>query len=134
KKGKKGKANKPFADDTDVDTPETAEPLPREATEEGAPISADVPANDTIADVSVKKSKKDKKGKRKSLSRAVSDTQESQESQAAPAAEPTPEVEEMALSNDAPSILEKTDELPEVELPVSPEAPPSKEVPTSPSR
>ncbi|KAL8869187.1 MAG: hypothetical protein Q9174_004457, partial [Haloplaca sp. 1 TL-2023] len=131
KKAKKGKSNKSFAEAPDVDTTRTVEALQQEAVEEEAPVSVDLPASDMMEDVSVKKSKKDKKGKRKGLSRSISDMQESQESQAAPAAEPTPEVEEMALSNDAPSILEKTDELHEVELPTSPEAPSSTAIPTS---
>ncbi|KAI4170866.1 MAG: hypothetical protein LQ343_004630 [Gyalolechia ehrenbergii] len=100
-----------------VKTPENLEP--EESIQEEVPISKGTSASKPVEEFSVKKSKKDKKIKRKGLSRSASDIQE-EEPQSTPLAEEPKE--EMAISNDAPSILEKTDQLPHIEVPTTSEA------------
>ncbi|KAL8949587.1 MAG: hypothetical protein Q9222_004314, partial [Ikaeria aurantiellina] len=78
---------------------------------------ADIPRNND-EDLSFEPSKKDKKKKkRKSLSRAASDSlQEDVTAIAKPA-----DTGEMAMTGAAPSILEKADGLPAIEMPMSPD-------------
>ncbi|KAI4183306.1 MAG: hypothetical protein L6R41_005472 [Letrouitia leprolyta] len=118
KKKKKGKKSK-SADEAVARTSKNPEDIPPEVSMvDKAPIAAELPlANEPVEEFSAKKSKKDKKSKRKGLSRSASDLQE-EESPITPMVEDRKE--EMALSNDAPSILEKTDQLPPIELPMSP--------------
>ncbi|KAL8930466.1 MAG: hypothetical protein Q9208_000650 [Pyrenodesmia sp. 3 TL-2023] len=86
-----------------------------------APIAEGISAIEPLDGPSSKKSKRDKKSKRKGLLRTSSDVQEEEETQ------PTPDVEdtytgEMVITDDAPSILERSDPLPSIEMPATPEA------------
>ncbi|KAL8718654.1 MAG: hypothetical protein Q9225_004237, partial [Loekoesia sp. 1 TL-2023] len=120
KKKKKGKKSKSM-DDAASATAETSENVePLAAIEGEASVAQEVSANEPVDEFSVKKSKKDKKSKRKNLSRSVGNLQE-EKPESMPVVE-EPKEEEMTISNDAPSILEKTDQLPSIEMPTTSEA------------
>ncbi|KAI4148177.1 MAG: hypothetical protein L6R39_002865 [Caloplaca ligustica] len=118
KKKKKGKNSKSPDDAVSADTGRNIQPSA--PTESGVPVSEQVPASEPVEDLSVKQSKKDKKSKRKGLSRSKSDVEEEprEESRDAPIVEEPSNVEEMAMTEDAPSILKKTDQLPSMEMPM----------------
>ncbi|KAL9030202.1 MAG: hypothetical protein Q9196_001646, partial [Gyalolechia fulgens] len=119
KKKKKGKKSK-SADEAVTAAVKIHESLQREEPiQEELPVPKETSASEPIEEISVKKSKKAKKIKRKGFSRSASDIQE-EESQSTPLAEEP--IEEMAISNDAPSIVEKTDKLAPIEMPTTPEA------------
>ncbi|KAL9588114.1 MAG: hypothetical protein Q9203_003070, partial [Teloschistes exilis] len=118
-KKKKGKKSKPK--DTDTAKHEASEPAESIKGEASAP--KEVPESDPWEGFAVKKSKKDKKGKHKDLQRSDTEVQELPHS--TPVVEGTPEVREMSITDKAPSIFQKTDKLPNIEIPSSPQVPSS---------
>lgn len=121
KKGKKSKSK-------DIDTAKHEASEPAESIEGEASAPKEVPESDPWEGFAVKESKKDKKGKRKDLQRSDTDVQELPHS--APVVEGTPEVREMSITDKAPSIFQKTDKLPIVEIPSSPQVPSSATLPS----
>ncbi|KAL8881349.1 MAG: hypothetical protein Q9198_001436, partial [Flavoplaca austrocitrina] len=78
--------------------------------------------NVPVDELETKKSRKDKKGKRKGLSRSASDFEEPETQHNNPSAIEEPADAAMAMTDNAPSILEKPDQLPSLEMLMSPEA------------
>ncbi|KAI4252265.1 MAG: hypothetical protein LQ352_004382 [Teloschistes flavicans] len=107
--------------DADIAKHETSEP--KESIEGEASSAKEVIENDSFEEFAVKTSKK---GKRKGPQRSDSDVQEVGEAQGARA----PEGKEMTITDEAPSIFQQTDKLPNTELPVSPQVPFSAALPS----
>ncbi|KAL9018777.1 MAG: hypothetical protein Q9185_003931 [Variospora sp. 1 TL-2023] len=121
KKNNKGKTSKIPGDvaNAKIETLESQQPsTPLEPT---SPIPTEVLSSEPLEEFSAKKSKKDKKGKRKGDSRTSSQIQAGQESQNSPITVESTQSEEMAIADNAPSIFEKTNELPSIEIPIRPD-------------
>ncbi|KAL9007893.1 MAG: hypothetical protein Q9180_009563, partial [Flavoplaca navasiana] len=89
--------------------------------------------NVPVNEFETKKSRKDKKGKRKGLLRSATDFEEAETQQDKPLAIEEPAGAAMAMTDNAPSILEKPDQLPSLEMPKSPEAQETLPIPIKPS-
>ena len=89
--------------------------------------------NVPVDEFETEKSRKDKKGKRKGLSRSASDFEEAETQQNNPFAIEEPADAAMAMTDNAPSILDKPDQLPSLEMPKSPESLETMPIPTKPS-
>ncbi|CAO1597466.1 hypothetical protein XANCAGTX0491_001273 [Xanthoria calcicola] len=114
KKAKKGEKSK-MINDSDV------KKLQEQPVEIGTPVASDLSQDEPVEEFSAKKSKKDRKSKRQDLSRSASVLEPSNTQQ-------HPLDAGMAMTDNAPSLLEKIDQLPhlgtqnlpEVEQSISP--------------
>ncbi|KAL8788154.1 MAG: hypothetical protein Q9213_001793, partial [Squamulea squamosa] len=131
-KKKKGRMSKlsedtPFADIQMPDDQSLQEPF-----DSATSTSEDVAQHGPAEDVSVEKPNKDKKNKRQSLSRLASDLGEESLPQNTSSAVEEPQNEaEMRITDNAPSILEKTDQLRSIATPIWID--PEQQIPSSPS-
>ncbi|KAL8670866.1 MAG: hypothetical protein Q9168_004613, partial [Polycauliona sp. 1 TL-2023] len=119
KKGKKSKSSEEVtpADNEKPDNQRFQEPFEREMV-----ATAESTHDAPVDEFATKKSKKDTKSKRKGLSRSASDFEPQGTSQVVPSSVEEPLDADMAMTDNAPSALENTDQLPVVELPISPVA------------
>ncbi|KAI4194412.1 MAG: hypothetical protein LQ348_002650 [Seirophora lacunosa] len=106
---------------------------PSTSLETTSPMPGQFPSSEPAEEFSTKMSKKDEKNRREGVSGAFSDFQEEESKSIS-----TWPVE-MAIADDAPSILEKTGELPSTEIPMTPdvahdEAPLAEPVPDVPEK
>ncbi|KAL8692428.1 MAG: hypothetical protein Q9218_002549 [Villophora microphyllina] len=128
---KKQKSKKPMSRAIDIAVSADADtPVPEESIKGEVSANKDLLGNEPFEEFAVKKSKKDKKNKRQNMQRSDTDFQEAEEPPIALELEKTPEVEQMTIMHDAPSILEKTDKLPNIEVPASPQMPSSAALPS----
>ncbi|KAL9596405.1 MAG: hypothetical protein Q9179_004629 [Wetmoreana sp. 5 TL-2023] len=116
------------ATDTYVSTSEP--PQPGSATLNDASALADTALSEQFEEFLVKTPKKDKESKHMSLQRSASGIQEVQVPLDAPLVEGSHQAEEMAITDKAPSVVKKTDGLPNIDMRTSPEAPPLGAFPT----
>ncbi|KAL9625312.1 MAG: hypothetical protein Q9204_007800, partial [Flavoplaca sp. TL-2023a] len=89
--------------------------------------------NVPVGEFETKRSRKDKKGQRRGLSRSASIFEEAETQQDNPFAIEEPAGAAMAMTDNAPSILEEPDQLPSLEIPKSPESQETMPIPTKPS-
>ncbi|KAL8798315.1 MAG: hypothetical protein Q9182_006770 [Xanthomendoza sp. 2 TL-2023] len=123
KRKKKGKKSTPVKDAVSVDTPEAGSLDIQGVTKDGAPISGAIPEHDPVEEFPIKKSRKDRKNKRQGLSRSASDFEkENVDDDIPPNFEHPVRKEALASTGDAPSILERTDKLPSINMSKCPEA------------
>ncbi|KAL8702004.1 MAG: hypothetical protein Q9224_000224, partial [Gallowayella concinna] len=120
---KKGKRSKRVKDTVSVDAPEPGTLQSQGISEAGAPIPGAIPEYDPVEEFSIKQSKKDKGNKRDGLSGSASDFEEKNDTEDMPPIfEKSFSEKEMAITDNAPSILERTGQLPSIQMPKSPEA------------
>ncbi|KAI4263313.1 MAG: hypothetical protein L6R42_001536, partial [Xanthoria sp. 1 TBL-2021] len=117
KKGKKSKMGDDFVN-LDVQRPEDQQnqPVERETS-----VQVDLPQDKPLEEFQAKKSKKNKKSKRQDLQRSASDFGQDEAPLDTHCAVEEPYGAGMAMTHNAPSLLEKTDQLPSLEIPTSPE-------------
>ncbi|KAI4289361.1 MAG: hypothetical protein L6R35_001375 [Caloplaca aegaea] len=120
KKKNKGKRSKIPGDVANAKIKPLESQQPPTPLEPTSPIPAEVLSSEPLEEFSAKKSIKDKKGKRKGDSRASSKIQAGQESQNSPMTVESTQSEEMAIADNAPSISEKINDLPSIEIPIGP--------------
>ncbi|KAL8808628.1 MAG: hypothetical protein Q9200_004180 [Gallowayella weberi] len=121
KKKKKGKKSKIVKDTVNLDPPEPGTLDAQGVTKEGAPISGAIPEHDPVDEFSIKKSKKDRKNKRQGLSRSASNFgEENVDKDIPPNVEHPLRKGEMDSTDNTPSILEPTDQLPGIDMSTSP--------------
>ncbi|KAL8879583.1 MAG: hypothetical protein Q9192_008202, partial [Flavoplaca navasiana] len=89
--------------------------------------------NVPVDEFETKKSRKDKKGQRKGLPKSAGDFEEAETQRDNPFAIEEPAGAAMAMTDNAPSILERLDQLPSLEMPKSPEAQEPMPTPMKPS-
>ncbi|KAI4103495.1 MAG: hypothetical protein LQ339_004220 [Xanthoria mediterranea] len=126
KKAKKGEKSK-MINDSDV------KKLQEQPVESGTPVAGDLSQDEPVEEPSAKKSKKDRKSKRQDLSRSASVLEPSNTQQHVPSAVQKPLDAGMAMTDNAPSLLERIDQLPhlgtqipsEIEQSISPPIRPS---------
>ncbi|KAI4274252.1 MAG: hypothetical protein LQ337_004072, partial [Flavoplaca oasis] len=119
KKKKKGKRSKVGEEAAAADI---LKPHDQQTQEPPENVLDDNQQNVPVNELETKKSRKDKKGQRKGLSRSASNIEEAESQQDNPLAIEEPAGVAMAMTDNAPSILEKPDQLPSLEMPKSPEA------------
>ncbi|KAI4276609.1 MAG: hypothetical protein L6R38_005619, partial [Xanthoria sp. 2 TBL-2021] len=129
KKKKKGKKSKMGEDSL---FPDAQKPEGRPVESE-TPVAGDLPQDEPVEEFSTRKSKKDKKSKRQDLSRSASDLEQDNAHKDVPFAVEEPHEVGMAMTDNAPSLLKKTDQLPSLEIPMSPEVQQPIPSPTGPS-
>ncbi|KAL8651807.1 MAG: hypothetical protein Q9226_004536, partial [Calogaya cf. arnoldii] len=117
RKKKKGKKSN---EGEDASTPDMQkrEDLPVES---GTPITEGLVQDKPVEGISATKSKKDKKSKRQILTRSASDLGQDDIHRDVPCAVEGSHKVGMTMTDNAPSLLEKTDQLPSLEIPMSPE-------------
>ena len=119
KKAKKGEKSK-MINDSDV------KKLQEQPVESGTPVAGDLSQDEPVEGFSAKKSKKDRRSKRQDLSRSASVLEPSNTQQ-------QPLDAEVAMTDNAPALLEKIDQLPHLGTQTPPEVEQSISPPIRPS-
>ncbi|KAL8998059.1 MAG: hypothetical protein Q9169_002827 [Polycauliona sp. 2 TL-2023] len=122
KKKRKGKKSKSSEEAVSTDTQKPDDEQHQESLEPDTLLPTGVAQNEPADEFETNKSKKDKKSKRKGLSRSIGDFEPQEASQEVPFEVEEPIGDDMVMTDNAPSVLEKADQLPSLELPISPEA------------
>ncbi|KAL8852755.1 MAG: hypothetical protein Q9221_002385 [Calogaya cf. arnoldii] len=117
KKKKKSKKSKKGEDASTPDL-QKGEDLPVDS---GTPVAGDLTQDEPVEGISAKKSKKDKESKRQALTRSASNVGQDETHIDVPSAVEEAHEVGMTMMDNAPSLLEKTDQLPSLEVPKSPE-------------